>query len=144
MTDAEWERLEAHIKTLCGEMGLADWDVIVKHDPPSDPDSYAEIHPTYGQRSAVLRVCLDFRTIGELRANEALIHELLHCHAAGVQHHIQDEDFRRALGDQAYRMWRLGFDQSHENHIDAVSRVLGRYMPPLSWQGDGAGSEGGD
>jgi hypothetical protein len=132
VNDADRSYLAKHILRLCEALHLSDWRIDILTDPCED-DCYASIHPTYGQRQANLNLSTDFRDLDPSRANRSLVHELLHCHAAGVQHHVQDGHFRRLMGDPAYSMWRVGFDQHHEDQIDAVARVLAPFMPPLEW-----------
>lgn len=86
MIAADWETLASYLRARADELGLRDWTLLVKHDPPSDPSVLAEIRPVEGRKHATVRVCVEFRELTDDEQRHVIVHELLHCHLAEVQH----------------------------------------------------------
>lgn len=117
-----------YVAYLLGAMDLRDWVVRYRPDEPPTEGCDASIHPTYGQRDAVLLLGHDFFEKEPSRQREVLVHELVHCHAAGVQHHVDDERVVDLMGKPAYSMWRAGLTQFVENAVDGIAVAWARTL----------------
>jgi len=119
-----------YLRFLADEMGLRDWTVQLECGPLENAEHVAEIQRIYGRKHARIRVSPEFWTEHPERQAQTLIHELLHCHFAGVQ------DAGVILGGvlhrKAYAAWHPPFEHQVEYAVDALAGVLARLLPPLT------------
>ncbi len=126
MTKAQRRALARYLATLKREMWLGPWRIDLLWEDV-DRDCHAEIEPTFGQRHANLRVARDFFESPPEKQRSVLVHELLHCHLADVQHHAQGVE--PLLGRIGYDAWMLGFRSAVEHAVDALTLLLAAGMP---------------
>lgn len=131
MTPERAEALGDYIRYLLAELDLRDWTITLKTDEhPEQGNADAEIHPVYGRRVASLYVPLDFFSYDSERQRHILVHELLHCHMAGIQHHATHGKLIQVLGVPAHDAWFAGYEQMVENAVDAIADAFARRLEP--------------
>lgn len=122
ITEEQRKELAEYVAILKREMWLSQWRIDIVWDGDINPEAYATIHPTDGQRHANLRVCHDFFEMEPWKRRWVLAHELLHCYAADVQ--SLGESLRTNLGDQAYEAWHPGFNLAVEHMVDGLTTLI--------------------
>jgi hypothetical protein len=128
MTPRERRAFERYLRYLLDRLDLTDWVVELKPEPAEEGAS-----PTFGQCRAALYLGADFAKLPPKRASEILVHELVHCHVAGVQHHAESDELEELLGKGAYAAWFLGFRQLNENAVDAIAIAWARRLDVIDW-----------
>lgn len=95
--------LKAYIQVLQSQMGLTDWQVELDTDAtPDNNDAVAAIAFVFGRRLAHLTVSPGFYHTSAEQQRHYLVHELVHCHEAGVLEWL-DRGLPELLGGLAFK-----------------------------------------
>lgn len=121
-TKAQKEALAEYVDSLKTAMWLGPWRIDLVWDGDIEPDAYASVRPTYGQRHAQIRVCVDFFDLPAWSQRRSLAHELLHCYAADVQE--LGASLHTNIGDQAYEAWKPGWRLAVEHMVDGLTTMI--------------------
>ena len=133
MTPEDWEVLNAYIEARRNDLWLADWGFTVRHDPPSSASAMAEIRPTYGRRHATVRFCSDFRELSAAEQRHVVVHELIHCHLAQIQHLTSsDSGIGKALGTAGHPVLDA-VAMAIEHAVDSLADVIAPNLPLIEW-----------
>lgn len=131
MNDADWTILATYLREAADELGLRDWHLLLKHEPPLDDEVLAEVRTTYGRKHATIRVCLEFRELSSDEQRMVIIHELVHCHHATLGHIV-----RRALKDTlgtSGELLLVAVDAEFEHMVDAIATEWATRLPHVPW-----------
>lgn len=131
MKTADWEVLSNYVRLIRDQLGLRDWFLVVKHDPPADQAALASVTCIEGRRFATVRVCVDFRELMGDEQRHVIIHELLHCHLAEM-HHYLNGILRDVLGQSSVPI--LGAHHMKvEYAVDAIAQEWATTFPLIEW-----------
>jgi len=128
VTKRRQQALQRYVNKLRPMLGLRDWEVVVKQEPPDNPSHDASHQSVMGCRLSLIRVADRFWTYTPEQQREVILHELLHCVFAPTQdqiRHILPSHLRGRGGEVFREMWF----QSQEYAIDQLSVALGRHFP---------------
>lgn len=133
MTDQEFADIRTYIRSTADTLALKDWRIDVAPDP-SHHDASAEIVVNEGKKWATIYLCWNFRGLDPEMQRKVIIHELLHCHYAGLQHMI-DVDAKKymALSDNEHSILRVTFMRTLEYSVDGVADGIAWSFPFISW-----------
>lgn len=135
MTSTQRRALEKYIRYLLRALDLSDWAIAIKEPLDADDEAWARITPTYGQRRAALSLCPDFEQLPPEKARGILVHELVHCHTSGIQHHVESDELEGLLGKGASLLWVGAARQFIEGAVDAIAVVIARHLDVIDWTG---------
>jgi len=146
MTDKDWEVLGKYIRARADELGLSDWHIVLKAEPPEDNEAAAEIHPVEGRKWVNMRVAKDFRELRPEEQRYAIIHELIHCHFQSAVDIIRLDLFEeRLLAQDTYAAIYASFRRQMEYGVDGLAVAIGCSFPLIEWNtaGEGLDKPGG-
>ena len=133
MKPEDWVVLGQYVRDRADDLALRDWTFTIAHDPPSHAPALAETRPVYGRRLAAIRFCVEFRELTDDEQRHVVIHELLHCHLADLQHQTGSESrLEKALG-QSGSLALAGIAQSIEYAVDAITDGIAEHHPLIAW-----------
>lgn len=132
MRKRDRKELCRYIRWVANEMCLRDWTFDVPHEPLPESDAFATVKPTDGRKRARITFCRDFRDLEPDRQRHVVIHELVHCHFAMVQHQIES-DLERHLGQHADRVLFDSFRRNLEYGVDGITDALAPHLPLIRW-----------
>lgn len=134
ISDVDFEILCQYVRETADQVGLRDWSFIVKRDAPSKDSRLAEISCAFGRKCATIWFCNDFRTQDPATQVYGVVHELMHCHMAGVDSlaltALVDS---KTLTEQQNAIFYEGFLQEFEYGIDGIATFVARGFPPIPW-----------
>jgi hypothetical protein len=130
VTRKQRRALERYLTYLRERLDLREWAICL-HDGADDVE--AKVCPTYGQRHACLYLSEHFWKKRPAEQAQTLVHELLHLHTAGIQHHAEHEQVLNVMGRPAHATWYAGFEQLLENAVDAIATAFARRLDPIDW-----------
>lgn len=139
MKPEDWDVLAGYLRSVADAIGLRDWDLLLKHDPPLDEEVLASVSATYGRRHATVRVCLEFRELTATEQRMAIVHELVHCHHATLGH-ILNRSLKEALGN-AGELLMVAVNAEFEHLVDAIASEWATRMPFIEWTTPDPGRE---
>lgn len=133
MKPDDWEVLGRYLREVADTLGLRDWTLLVKHDPPASVEALAEVRPTEGRKHATVRVCIEFRELTDEEQRAVVVHELLHCHLAVVQHLTaggsQLGGMLGGSGSGILDAIRLAIEYA----VDGISDAIAAHYPLIAW-----------
>lgn len=132
MIDADWDVLGRYVRALADDLGLRDWSLILKRDPPSDEAALASVNAIEGRKLATVRVCSEYRELTADEQRQTVVHELLHCHLAEGFHYLS-KVLRPALGtaaDAVLEAFRLKIEYA----VDAIATESANRFPHIEWK----------
>lgn len=124
MTRIQTERL---LRLWQHRLGLERWEIDVAWDQPTAEDAHAQMVRSTTYETATLHLAEDFKSWSDLKMNQILVHELLHCSTRDLdQVHASSEEW---LPDHAWRLLdeRYGFEL--EQAIDKLAARLVELAP---------------
>jgi hypothetical protein len=121
--------LGAYAAELAESFGLRDWTIVFKCGV--DGDEMANCLVSENRRNAVITFSNEWHTWDTQVLKATVVHELLHCHWAQVEH--LDHNLQYALGIHLWNMHQTAFNSAHEYAIDTVSECVARLMPDPKW-----------
>lgn len=131
MTRKEFERTKRYLRELADPMGLRDWSFHLGRIPLEESSgNLATVQPTYGQRDAVIRLCIDFPTKSSDERRYILVHELLHCHLDRIMTPFRENRVVwRLLGSAAADVIDDQVRENIEHAVDAIAREWAPALP---------------
>jgi hypothetical protein len=126
VTEAQWAALEAYVADLAQRIGVAHWQITVKHEP-CGADAYAEISQSIDHHEADLSVCQEFAQRTPTERRYSIVHELIHLHLAEMVGHTNH--LQTALGNQVFEVFRRVYGTANETATHALARVIAPYIP---------------
>lgn len=129
MTPEQWAYLETYVRDLADRMGLRDWAMVMKRDPPDEESSGAQIEVIYGRKLAWIRVCKDFAEQHPQSQRQYLTHELVHCHIDRTDSVMRS--LESVLGLAAFKVLESNHHLAVEDATDALAEVIAPHMPPF-------------
>lgn len=128
MTKRRQRALQRYVDSIRPMLGLSDWEVVVKSEPPDDPSHDASHQSVYGCKLSLLRVSDQFWAYKPDQQREVVVHELLHAVFAAPQDQVRNilPTHLRGRGGVVFRdMWF----QAQEYAIDQLAVAIGRHFP---------------
>lgn len=132
MRKRDRKALCGYIRWVADTMDLRDWVFDVSYEPPSDPEAYATCRPILGRRRAVLKFCADFREMEPDVQRNTIVHELVHCHMAGLQSQAE-LDLESLLGKPTDAVFFSAFRRNVEYAVDGLAGAIAKHMPYIDW-----------
>ena len=132
MNARERKVLGEYIRSVADAMELRDWTLELSHGPPDLEDSFAEVTPTDGRKIAVIAFCEEFRRLEPTKQRMIVVHELVHCHTAMVQHQVE-RDLEKHLGLPVDRIFFHSFRRNLEYAVDGLTHALAKHLPLIEW-----------
>lgn len=134
MTDAEWIVVETYVRNRARELGLSDWDIVIEREPCDDDTAFAENATTPGRRYAKIKLCKRFRELTADEQRSTIIHELLHCHSAGIEHFLHaDLKEHPALTSNEHAFIDAVGMRRIEDMIDGIAEAVALKYPVIQW-----------
>lgn len=131
MTARQQKRIQKWVDANKSRLGLADWQIFVEVEPPSDPNWIAGCQDVAGRKLAYLRFgdtfFQDWYTARERTAT--LIHELLHCAGAQERNFAVNGPIAQVVSPKVHRVFEAGFLQAHEYAVDTMACGLAPLFP---------------
>lgn len=134
MKPEDWDVLQNYVQSIRNQLGLRDWYLVIKHQPPENTAALASVFPIEGRRFATLRVCAEFRELTATEQRQAIVHELIHCHLGEIQHYLSNI-LPKALGsvaDTILEANRLKIEYA----VDAIAQEWAEAFPMIPWVTD--------
>jgi hypothetical protein len=119
-----------YIRDLADAMGLKDWTFKIDDRPAdddADADADAQIRCIYGQRRAVIRLCVGFDGYDAEKQRGILTHELIHPHIDPID--TVTRNMEPLIGRPAWTIFNGAMDDAIENATDAIAVVLAPFLP---------------
>jgi len=131
VTDEEWSVLHAYVRDCADRLGLRDWTLVIRHDPPDEEDALADTLATEGRRRAVIRFCENFRELDVEEQRNTVVHELLHCHLYLIENAQSDGEV--ALGRDTAQILHNSVRRSIELACDSIATAIDEHFPLIAW-----------
>lgn len=135
MRPEDWTVLGEYIRMNADRLGLKDWYLVLKHEPPGSDDALAEIAVVKYRRFAHIRVCIEFRDLTTWEQTNAVIHELMHCHLQAIPQ-ILRETLPGQLGGATSHAILEAVHAEEERICDALATALTDPAGPIPWTTD--------
>lgn len=132
MKDQDWEVLARYVRDAADQLGLRDWLLILKHDPPAAQIALAEVRPVQGRKVATIRVCLEFRELTSDEQRQVVLHELLHCHLEEAHVYLRTV-LTKALGEGAEPILEAHRLKA-EYAVDAIATEVAEHFEHIVWE----------
>jgi hypothetical protein len=139
VTAAEQETLGKYVRLIADRIGLRDWSLEVRPEPPNEVSALATCEPVFGRKLAVLRVCDRFRSLTAAEQREIVVHELLHCHLAAAADAVR-LDLPHVVPDHTFQVFWSSYERAVEYAVDGLTAAVAPHLPLISWSG---GKKGG-
>lgn len=131
MLDDDWTILREYLRARADELGLRDWQLLLKRDTPNDEAVLGECRPIPGRRFATIRVCPEFRELTDWEQRNVVAHELLHCHFGTMNELVRE--LTGVVGSQTFEILHAGYDRQQELIVDAIATAVCDGMAPIPW-----------
>lgn len=115
-------RLETIAKVWQRRLKLEHWELVVDWSEPCEDGYLAVASRSDMYDTALIRVRDDFAKWSERKANEIVVHELLHLHERDLCEAISDAT--STLNKQAGRIVRAVMQREREGLVDRLSMIL--------------------
>lgn len=128
MTVRQQKALQRYVDRVKAMLGLTDYEVVVKREPPANPGHTASHKSVPGVNFSVLRFADGFFDLAAGDQRETVVHELVHCIFAPGQdqvRHILPDHLRGRAGEVFVSFWF----QSHEYSVDRLSAAIHSFFP---------------
>ena len=128
MTKRQYNGLQRYIDRLRPMLGLTDYEVVLKEDPPENAGNDADHKSIPACHTSVFRVSPRFFTFDPEYQREIIVHELLHCVHNQPQdqiRHVLPEYLDGNAGNVFVDLWF----QSHEYAIDKLYVAISGFFP---------------
>jgi hypothetical protein len=130
-----WDILGKYIRARADDLGLSDWYIVLKAEPPEDKEAAAEICPVEGRKWANIRVAKDFMALRPEEQRSAIIHELVHCHFQSAVDIIRLDLFEeRLLAHDTYAAIYAAFRRQMEYGVDGIAVTIALHFPLIEWE----------
>ena len=130
MDNAQLTALQSYIRQCADLLGLTDWEVELRPEPPDDPIAGACVEWTDAKRYAHIKLPTDFLSFTQDKQREYIVHELIHLHFANAEDVIRLDLFEcRELSRNLYTMLWLSFKRQMEYGVDQMARVVALSLP---------------
>lgn len=125
MTEEQRMNLSAQVRRLADELGLRDWTFSVLAEPVENETTAAMIQPLSGRKHARLQVCADWQNYPAKQ--EAIVHELLHCHLAPAADVIRVDLEAAGILSEAQHEWLWAqLRRQIEYTVDGITMAIAR------------------
>ena len=112
------QKIEATVREWQTRLGLDGWKITVEYADTPD-DSYSQIAPEDDYDRAALTISPSYLNWTPARANQTIVHELLHLHARDIDAVV--EDARSQLHPQASAQIEKRYDHEIEGFVDRLA-----------------------
>ncbi len=120
-------QIEPYVRQLADQMGLRDWEIVLKDDVPDSETAHASIWCWYAQRHAELRVAKNWAEFTPELFRKTMVHEVLHCHTRMLFEVI--ENIQTLLGDPVYQVTSRHHRDAEEVMVDDIAVAWARLLP---------------
>jgi hypothetical protein len=129
-------QLAKYVRALANQMGMRDWTVTLRPEPPEDSDEgyqtgfgvIADSFVPPGQQHAILRMREDVQMDGDLNyLREVFVHELVHCLLWPYARTIRT--VKPELSQPTYDVWLDNLKHSEEQAVDQIARAWAPLLP---------------
>lgn len=126
-TKKQRKALGRYVRRMANEMELRDWTIDLVYDPPADDDCMAHIKCTYGRKRAQVSFPRDFFSLTPEQQRHAVCHELIHCHASGLEWQFNNLGGR--VSPDVFDVLWGGMKDQIEFAVDAMAAALAKHLP---------------
>lgn len=134
MTSADWSTVDAYVAHCAKLLALSDWEITVKREPCEDETAYAQNATVAGRRASTITLRKDFRTLDADVQRSTIIHELLHCHGAGIEHFLHsDLKEHPALTQNDHAFIDAVGMRRLEEMVDGIAEAIAPMFPTIRW-----------
>jgi hypothetical protein len=127
VTSKQYRSLAKYAGSIAADLGLRDWDIAIRDDPPDDGGALASTECVYGRRQANIRFSPDFAHHAPEEQRTAVLHELLHVHLWAADQAVRDG--LTVLGSEAREVVYAGYNTAREYAVDAVATAIADRYP---------------
>lgn len=124
-SEAQVSSVDGYVSYLLEHLNLSDWEVVLNHEPADMGNSSAgaSIAPTYGRKTATLKLCLEFFTFPVQRMEHFLTHEICHLLSAHLDDVI-DNGPEQLMGKPAFSIFHHSYVMHNERMIDHIATFV--------------------
>ena len=134
MSERDWGILGSYIRAMADRLGLTDWHIVLKKEPPEDKDAGASVEAIEGRHLANIYVATDFRQLRAEEQRNRVIHELFHCHMVSASDVIRlDLNRQHALSNNEFEFLWAVFLRQLEYGLDAITKAVAVHYPLIEW-----------
>lgn len=120
------EALADYVRVVADRIGLRDWEI--HFDPsPATVGRVAEVDVTAFRQEMNVRVCLGFGDLDQETRRHAVVHEMVHGHAAGID--FTACQVRSWMPERTWETWHSLFERDLEVFVDAMAVLLCPLVP---------------
>lgn len=119
-----------NVRRFADELALRDWQFVVLHEQPKNPEALATVTIADARKVAVIRFADQFEDESADERRHALTHELVHVVVNRVWT-MHDAVAQEAYGAQAYDVHQQHARRIFEELVDQLATVWEPLMPEL-------------
>jgi hypothetical protein len=137
LTKPQFDIVGEYIRNMADALGLRDWHLFLKYEPPDDAETGAMVVPIEGRKHASIYLCEDFRDLKPENQREYIVHELLHLHFQPACDVIRADLWEsNALSFSQHRQVWESFKRLMEYGVDGVTEHIAGFFPLIEWGDD--------
>lgn len=127
MTKRDRKAFREYVRWVADDMGLRDWTFEIEYRCDNE-DAHATVYPVDGRKLATIKFEEGFRRLKPETQRMVVVHELVHCHLAALQHQLET-DFEALLGKPADALMNRSADRNLEYAVDGLAHAINRQAP---------------
>lgn len=122
-----------YLRHLADDLGLSEWTITLKHEPPDGEDTDADCYVATGAHCAVIRVNPDVWSYSEEEIRRTCVHELLHA----VTKRLREAYWmlQEHVSGPVFATWVSNVGHVEEIMVDSLSRCRAIQRLPLPPRG---------
>lgn len=136
MTPDQRDSLGTYVRRTADLIGLKDWTLYICDAAPKEEEWVAQCDPWPGRKHAELAFRQDFFTRNPDEQRSTIVHELIHCHLAGMSHLVR-VTLAKELGQSAYTLFEDAYRSVMEYAVDGLADALSGGFPLPEWPKEG-------
>ena len=121
------DELGAYIREMADIMGLRDWHLNLRHDPPDREECAADIDVVYGRRAAAIRIQTGWEHWKPEDLRSTVAHELIHCHLNPSRNVL--DNMEQAIGQMLHNTAYNALTDYIEYATDAIATAWAEFLP---------------
>lgn len=127
MTTRHLSVLSKYVQQLADQLGLMDWAISILPDP-CDPCCFATIHCLEGTKKGRIRFCHNVHEIAPEKVRYVVVHELLHCHTAGMSQ-VLEFDLPKVHSPDTTALLNSIHEREEERCVDGLAIAIAPFFP---------------